>query len=80
MSDILRNGAQVIEAPVGSIAAYDSRVFHRGLGNETSVGRPAIIFCYDRMSSPPPGIGNYASLRNSYWAGFLHIVSPASWK
>lgn len=77
--DVLGNGAKVIQAPVGSIAAYDSRIFHRGLGNQTQAGRPAIIFCFDRTTSPPPGIGNYGSLRNSYWAGFLHILSPATW-
>ena len=79
LSGVLRQGAKVIQAPVGSIAAYDSRIYHRGLGNSSLDGRPAIIFCFDRISSPPPGIGNYGSLRNSYWAGLLHILSPTSW-
>ena len=77
---ILSQGAKVITAPVGSIAAYDSRIYHRGLGNPSSEVRPAIIFCFDRINSPPPGIGTYGSLLNSYGARLLHILSPGSWQ
>ena len=54
-----KGGARVVQAPLGAIAAYDSRTYHRGLGNETKEGRPAIIFCYDREWSRPPGCGPY---------------------
>lgn len=75
---VLQQGAQVVQAPAGAIAAYDSRIYHRGLGNSTEEGRPAIIFCYDRKWSPPPGTGPYGSLAHSYLAGILSLVS-AGW-
>ena len=68
-------GAQVVDAPVGSIAAYGSRPFHRGLGNTTDEGRPALIFCYDRTWSPPPGTGTAGSIANANLAHLLNIVS-----
>ena len=74
---VLQQGAQVVHAPVGAIAAYDSRIFHRGLGNETEEGRPAIILCYDRQWSPPPGCGTYGMLANACLAGALNVVSGA---
>jgi ectoine hydroxylase-related dioxygenase (phytanoyl-CoA dioxygenase family) len=75
---VVAQGARVVEAPVGAVAAYDSRTLHRGLGNATDDGRPAVIFCYDRTTSPPPGCGPYGSLANAYLAGALNIVS-AGW-
>lgn len=75
---IAREGARVVHAPVGAVAAYDSRTYHRGLGNETEEGRPALIFCYDRISSPPPGCGVLGSLANANLAGLLNILS-AGW-
>ena len=36
---VAQRGAQVVEAPVGSLAAYDSRMYHRGLGNGTKEAR-----------------------------------------
>lgn len=75
---VAQQGAQVVEAPAGSIAAYDSRTYHRGLGNQTGEGRPALIFCYDRTSSPPPGCGTYGMIANASLAGMLNIVT-AGW-
>jgi len=75
---LAQHGAQVVRAPAGAIAAYDSRTYHRGLGNSTDEGRPAIIFCYDRTWSPPPGCGPYSSLANSYVAGILNLLSAGS--
>ena len=75
---LAQQGAQVVQAPVGAVVAYDSRTYHRGLGNETDEGRPAIIFCYDRKWSPPPGCGPYQSLVNSNLAALLNIAS-AGW-
>eukprot|EP00547_Thalassionema_nitzschioides_P014536 CAMPEP_0194251726 /NCGR_PEP_ID=MMETSP0158-20130606/26058_1 /TAXON_ID=33649 /ORGANISM="Thalassionema nitzschioides, Strain L26-B" /LENGTH=278 /DNA_ID=CAMNT_0038988937 /DNA_START=14 /DNA_END=846 /DNA_ORIENTATION=- len=55
-------GAKVVIAPAGSVVAYDSRTIHRGLGNNTKEGRPALIFCYDRKQTPPPGTGTAGSI------------------
>ena len=78
-STVAREGAQVVVAPVGSIAAYDSRTYHRGLGNDTDQGRPALIFCYDRIASPPPGYtGVFGSIAHAYLAGLLNLAS-AGW-
>lgn len=75
---IAEQGGRVVEAPVGSIAVFDSRTYHRGLGNETNDGRPALIFCYDRPSSPPPGYsGVYGSISHALLAGTLNIASAA---
>lgn len=68
-------GARVIHAPAGSIVAYDSRTIHRGLGNETSEGRPALIFCYDRVESPPPGCGTLGSVGTSYQGRLIDILT-----
>lgn len=74
---LARRGARIAEAPVGSIIAYDSRTFHRGLGNRTDRGRPAVIFCYDREWSPPPGCGDVQSTANAQGARFLNLASAA---
>ena len=81
---VVQEGAQVVQAPVGSIAAYDSRTYHRGLGNLTAEGRPALIFCYDRTSSPPPGCGTLGSIAHANLAHALNMMSTgciwcASW-
>ena len=70
-----QGGARVIQAPAGSVVAYDSRTIHRGLGNETSVGRPALIFCYDRVESPPPGCGTLGSVGTSYQGRLIDILT-----
>mmetsp|Transcript_14395 Transcript_14395/g.20416 ORF Transcript_14395/g.20416 Transcript_14395/m.20416 type:complete len:337 (-) Transcript_14395:141-1151(-) len=70
-------GARVIHAPAGSIVAYDSRTIHRGLGNETNEGRPALIFCYDRVESPPPGCGTLGSVGTSYQGRLIDILTGA---
>jgi len=72
-----RQGARVVGAPAGSVVAYDSRTIHRGLGNETGEGRPALIFCYDRVASPPPGCGTLGSVGTSYRGRILDILSGA---
>lgn len=76
---LAREGARVMEAPAGGIAAYDSRTFHRGLGNTTRDARPGLIFCYDRTWSPPPGCGELGSLASGSMAAVLHTVS-AGWR
>eukprot|EP00986_Skeletonema_menzelii_P004192 scaffold1415_cov152-Skeletonema_menzelii.AAC.4 len=70
-------GARVINAPAGSVVAYDSRTIHRGLGNETSEGRPALIFCYDRVETPPPGCGTLGSVGTSYQGRLVDILTGA---
>jgi hypothetical protein len=103
---VAQQGAQVVEASTGSLAAYDSRTYHRGLGNRTKEGRvgrcdsnphrswiqastpcltspvwspqPALIFCYDRKETPPPGCGMLESRAHATLAGLLNIVS-AGW-
>ena len=75
---VAEKGAQVVQGPVGSILAFDSRIYHRGLGNLTDAPRPALIFCYDREWSPPPGCGPMVSLANAYLAAALNVVS-AGW-
>lgn len=72
-----RGGARVLDVPAGTVVAYDSRTIHRGLGNDTSEGRPALIFCYDRVESPPPGCGTLGSVATSYQGRMLDIVSGA---
>ena len=74
---VMQQGAQVVQAPMGGIAAYDSRAFHRGLGNQTKEGRPALIFCYDREWSPPPGCGSLAMIANANVAAGLNLLSAA---
>jgi len=75
---LAHQGAQVVQAPVGAIAMYDSRTFHRGLGNQTDEGRPALIFCYDRTWSPPPGCGSMGMIANAWLASTLNVAS-AGW-
>lgn len=70
-------GARVVHAPAGSVVAYDSRTIHRGLGNEMSEGRPALIFCYDRIESPPPGCGTLGSVATSYQGRLVDILTGA---
>lgn len=70
-----QGGARVVQAPAGSVVAYDSRTIHRGLGNETSVGRPALIFCYDRVETPPPGCGTLGSVGTSYQGRLVDILT-----
>ena len=70
-------GARVVRAPAGSVVAYDSRTIHRGLGNETSEGRPALIFCYDRIETPPPGCGTLGSVGTSYQGRLVDILTGA---
>ena len=68
-------GARVVRAPAGSVVAYDSRTIHRGLGNVTSEGRPALIFCYDRIETPPPGCGTLGSVGTSYQGRLVDILT-----
>ena len=83
---IAQHGAQVVQCPIGSIAAFDSRTYHRGLANETKEVRPALIFCYDRKESPPPGVSGMALRAHAGLASMLHILSAgyilcaSSWK
>lgn len=70
-------GAKVVVAPAGSVVAYDSRTIHRGLGNDTREGRPALIFCYDRERTPPPGTGTAGSIGTGLQGRVLDIVSKA---
>jgi hypothetical protein len=72
---LTNGGARVIHAPAGSIVAYDSRTIHRGLGNETNDGRPALIFCYDRIETPPPGCGTLGSVGTSYQGRLIDILT-----
>ena len=80
-SDVARaGGARVVLAPVGAVAAYDSRTFHRGLGNQSAAGRPAVILCYDLKATPPPGHSSpYTSISDSYAAGGLSLLC-AGWE
>jgi len=75
---VAQQGAQVVQAPVGAIVAYDSRAFHRGLGNLTDEPRPALIFCYDRTLSPPPGRGSMGMIGVAWLASTLNVAS-AGW-
>mgnify|MGYP001424911161 CR=1 FL=1 len=75
---VAQQGAQVVQAPVGAIVAYDSRAFHRGLGNLTDEARPALIFCYDRTASPPPGRGSMGMIGIAWLASTLNVAS-AGW-
>ncbi|GMI30424.1 hypothetical protein TrCOL_g6880 [Triparma columacea] len=70
-------GAKVVVAPAGSVVAYDSRTIHRGLGNATSEGRPALIFCYDRERTPPPGCGTMGSIATGLQGRLLDVLSGA---
>jgi len=81
-----QQGARVVHAPAGSVVAYDSRTIHRGLGNNNSNnseggrgggGRPALIFCYDRIESPPPGCGTLGSVATSYQGRIVDILTGA---
>jgi len=74
---VVNDGATVLQAPTGSIAAYDARTYHRGLGNSTEESRPALVFRYDRASSPPPGCGVAGSLAHAARATALHLTAEA---
>ena len=74
---VAQQGAQVVEAPTGSIVAFDSRTYHRGLGNGKKEARPALIFCYDRPDSPPPGCDFLESRAHACLAAVLNIASAA---
>lgn len=73
----LGEGAQVLIAPRGGIAAYDARVFHRGLGNTTDCSRPALVYRYDDVRTPPPGVGIAGALWNAAAATAAHLVTAA---
>lgn len=73
----LRGARVVHNGPAGSINAYDSRTIHRGLANETTEGRPDLIFCYDRIESPLPGYGTLGSIGTSYQGRMIDILSGA---
>lgn len=75
---LLREGPRVVTPRVGSIALYDARTYHRGLGNSTSESRPALVFRYDRLDSPPPGVGVVGSLTHATIASALHTISSAT--
>jgi len=75
---VAQEGARVMTTPVGGIAAFDSRTYHRGLGNQTDEPRPALIFCYDRPDSPPPGVSSLGSLAHATLAAGLNLAS-ACW-
>lgn len=75
---LLREGPRVVTPRMGSIALYDARTYHRGLGNLTSESRPALVFRYDRCDSPPPGVGVVGSLTHATIARVLHAISSAS--
>lgn len=74
-STVAQHGAQVVQAPVGSIVAFDSRTYHRGLGNAANEGRPALILCYDRPSTPPPGCTGMELRGHAGLAALLNLVS-----
>ena len=57
---------------------FDSRTYHRGLGNEAKEGRPELIFCYDYATHPPPGCGGMELRAHAMLATFLNIAS-AGW-
>ena len=77
---VMQEGAQVPQAAAGSIVAYDARTYHRGLGNRTGEPRPALVFRYDRQSTPPPGVGVAGALTHAAAATFLHLLSSAWWQ
>ncbi|GMH56863.1 hypothetical protein TrRE_jg334, partial [Triparma retinervis] len=70
-------GARTVVAPAGSVVAYDSRTIHRGLGNSTSSSRPALIFCYDRETTPPPGCGTAGSIGTGLQGRAIDVVQGA---
>ena len=74
---LLRDGARVVTPRVGSLALYDARTYHRGLGNSTLEARPALVFRYDRAESPPPGVGLFGSVAHATAARALHVGTAA---
>ena len=41
----------------GAAIVYDSRTLHRGRANLAAQRRPALVLRYDRLGTPPPGVG-----------------------
>ena len=72
---VLRGGAITIAPRCGDIAVYDCRTYHRGLGNSTAAGRPALVFRYDCEATPPPGVGLLGSVAHTSLARALHVAS-----
>ena len=74
---LLADGPRVITPRAGSIAVYDARLYHRGLGNATASSRPALVFRYDFEETPPPGVGIAGSVANIGLAKVLHAGTGA---
>jgi hypothetical protein len=70
-------GSVVACAPAGSVLVYDARTYHRGLGNSTSVPRPALVLRYDSPDTPPPGVGNVSAAAHACVADALHLMGGA---
>lgn len=49
------------EVPEAGVLVYDSRTWHRGMGNTSTVDRPVLIVRLDAPATPPPGIGYLGS-------------------
>ena len=75
---LLCEGATVATPRVGSVLVYDARLYHRGMGNVTTDGRPALVFRYDLAETPPPGVGMLGAIWQAIVATTLHLVSSAT--
>ena len=76
-TSLVDGGPRVLTLRAGSIAAYDARLYHRGLGNTTGSSRPALVFRYDREETPPPGVGMLMSIAHVATAKALHASTGA---
>lgn len=74
---VLSDGPVIATPKFGSALAYDARLYHRGMGNATAAGRPALVFRYDRVETPPPGVGVVGAVCQSAAATALHLIASA---
>jgi len=52
----LRTPVRAVLLP-GDALLFDSRLWHRGLGNETPRTRRVLVVRFDEVETPPPGVG-----------------------
>ncbi|KAK3264033.1 hypothetical protein CYMTET_27202 [Cymbomonas tetramitiformis] len=64
-------GAIAPTLTAGDALIYDARMWHQGLGNQSEVSRPVLVFRYDEVAHIPPGQGFGTSSAIMYGGSFL---------
>ena len=56
------------ELAEGDVLVYSSALVHRGEANTTGKPRPILVYRYDGLATPPPGVG-MVETQLMAWAG-----------